>query len=283
MSKNPGKRCGIIMPISSIDGYAASHWTEVLLIIKEALQDTSFAVELVSNSDEVGVIQKRIVQNIYENELVICDVSAKNPNVMFELGMRLAFDKPALIIKDDQTNYIFDTGPIEHIEYPRNLNYHAVQEFKLKLRNKAIATYEASLNSSYTTFLSHFGKFIVAKIDEEPVGKDAFLMHAINELQHDISTIKRNLSSKTENDAEHPKLRYPSPRSAMQKFVDEDLSRLTHKLDWIKLKDVNSPEFTEILDRYFSKYYPDLLPTPEFKKNAIEQLAYVLDSLRAFH
>jgi hypothetical protein len=64
------------------------------------------------------VTQKRIVQNIYDNEMVICDVSAKNPNVMFELGMRLAFDKPAIIIKDDKTNYSFDTAPIEHLEYP---------------------------------------------------------------------------------------------------------------------------------------------------------------------
>jgi hypothetical protein len=34
---------------------------------------------------------------------------------MFELGMRLAFDKPTVIIKDDKTDYMFDTGIIEHV------------------------------------------------------------------------------------------------------------------------------------------------------------------------
>jgi hypothetical protein len=37
-------------------------------------------------------------------------LALKNPNVMFELGMRLAFDKPAIIIKDNRTNYSFDTA-----------------------------------------------------------------------------------------------------------------------------------------------------------------------------
>jgi hypothetical protein len=71
------------------------------------------------NADDIGVIQKRIVQNLYSSDVIVCDVSGKNPNVMFELGMRLAFDKPTLIVKDDKTDYSFDTGIIEHVPYPR--------------------------------------------------------------------------------------------------------------------------------------------------------------------
>jgi hypothetical protein len=168
-------KCGLIMPISAIDGCSEAHWDEVRIIIKEALADTPFVVELVSDSNEIGIIQKRIVQNIYDNDIVVCDVSAKNPNVMFELGMRLAFDKPAIIIKDDKTNYSFDTSPIEHISYPRDLHYHAIQAFKIKLREKVIATHEASKKEGYTTFLKHFGQFVVAKIDERPVGKDEYI------------------------------------------------------------------------------------------------------------
>lgn len=70
-------KCGLVMPISAIDGCSEGHWEEVRLIIKEALTDTQFSVELVSDSNEIGIIQKRIVQNIYDNDMVICDVSAK--------------------------------------------------------------------------------------------------------------------------------------------------------------------------------------------------------------
>ncbi|WP_090881826.1 hypothetical protein [Nitrosovibrio sp. Nv6] len=185
------------MPISAIDGYPASHWDEVFLIIKEALSETRFNVELVSNSDEIGVIQKRIVQNIYDNEIVICDVSAKNPNVMFELGMRLAFDKPAIIIKDNRTNYSFDTAPIEHLEYPVELNHRAIQDFQTKLRDKVIATFEASKHPEYTTFLKHFGQFIVANIEEKKVGKDDYLLEAISELRTDIRALRRTVAAPT--------------------------------------------------------------------------------------
>ena len=128
--------CGIIMPISSIDNCTKEHWVEVKKIILEAIQAANFTPSLVSDADDSGVIQKRIVQNIYDNDIVVCDVSCKNPNVMFELGMRLAFDKPTIIVMDDNTNYSFDTSVIEHLSYPRNLSYYQILDFQKKLSNK---------------------------------------------------------------------------------------------------------------------------------------------------
>ena len=42
-------KCGLVMSISIIDGLPESHWDEVRIIIKEALAETNFAVELVSD------------------------------------------------------------------------------------------------------------------------------------------------------------------------------------------------------------------------------------------
>src|SRR5687768_15159461 len=92
--------CGIVMPISAIDGCSAEHWSEVHDILADAIEAAGFSPQLVSDADDIGIIQKRIIQNLYENPVVVCDVSGKNPNVMFELGLRLAFDKPTLIVKD---------------------------------------------------------------------------------------------------------------------------------------------------------------------------------------
>lgn len=183
-------KCGLIAPIAAMDGCSEGHWEEVRLIIKEALQGTDFIVELVSDSNEIGIIQKRIVENIYYNEMVICDVSGKNPNVMFELGMRLAFDKPTIIIKDDKTNYSFDTAPIEHIEYPRDLHYQSIQNFKTKLKSKVIATYEASKKTDYTTFLKHFGQFVTTGIESKPVGAEQFIVEALIEMKSELRSLK---------------------------------------------------------------------------------------------
>ena len=77
------KKCGIIMPISSHPEYPIDHWKDVLHILKDAINQTEFEPNLVSEDVAIGLIHDRIVTNIYNNEMVICDVSTKNPNVMF--------------------------------------------------------------------------------------------------------------------------------------------------------------------------------------------------------
>lgn len=184
------KVCGIVMPISAIDGCFESHWVDVKNIISDAISAAGFEANLVSDADEIGVIQKRIIQNLYDNPVVVCDVSAKNPNVMFELGLRLAFDKPTIIIKDDMTSYSFDTSSIEHLEYPRDLRYSKILEFKSRLELKIKATYEASLDSeNYTTFLKHFGQFKVAKIDEKEAPQYELIMDEIAALRRSVASL----------------------------------------------------------------------------------------------
>lgn len=188
------EQCGIIMPISSIDGCSSEHWKEVLSIIKEAIVDANFVPNLVSDADDIGIIQKRIIQNIYNNPIIVCDVSGKNPNVMFELGMRLAFDKATIIIKDDQTSYSFDTSPIEHLEYPRDLRFTKIIQFKELLKEKIIGTYKKSKeDKEYTTFLKHFGEFKIAQLPEKELSSEKYILQSIEELRLDLRQLSVNL------------------------------------------------------------------------------------------
>ncbi len=150
--------CGVVMPISEMPGYPASHWEDVLRIIKEGLKESRFQVDLVSENAAAGIILDGIIHHLADDPIVICDVSARNANVMFELGVRLAFNKATVIIKDDLTSYPFDTSPLKYIEYPRDLRYPKVQKFQAELAKTVAATYEASQKSGYKTFLEYFGR-----------------------------------------------------------------------------------------------------------------------------
>lgn len=184
--------CGIIMPISPIDNCSSDHWEEVKNILSEAIESAGYSASLVSDADDSGIIQKRIVQNIYNNEIVVCDVSGKNPNVMFELGMRLAFDKPAIIVIDDKTNYSFDTAPIEHLSYPRDLRYSSILKFKEKLREKILATIKKSKeDTNYTTFLKHFGEFEVAHIEKKEGSINDVMLSRLDDLSRQINALQR--------------------------------------------------------------------------------------------
>lgn len=184
--------CGIVMPISAIDGCSESHWSDVLDILSEAIEGAGFDPNLVSNADDAGIIHKRIIQNLYDNPIVVCDVSGKNPNVMFELGMRLAFDKPTIIVKDDKTSYSFDTSSIEHLEYPRDLRFAKVVEFKQKLADKIQATIErATKDLNYTTFLKHFGEFKVAKLDKKEITGQEFIIEELKSIKYGMRRLER--------------------------------------------------------------------------------------------
>lgn len=190
-SKSPV--CGIIMPIADTEGYPLGHWRNVHDIICEASTSAGFKANLVSSDDDVAVIQKRIVQNIYDNPIVVCDISAKNANVMFELGMRLAFDKPTVIIKDERTPYSFDISSIEHLDYPSDLRYQSINVFKERLAGKIKETYLKSINDpSYTTFLKHFGTFKVAQLDQKEVSESEYLASEIKDLKSLVISLVSN-------------------------------------------------------------------------------------------
>ncbi|MBR9847603.1 MAG: RNA helicase [Algicola sp.] len=186
------KKCGIIMPIASNSDYPKDHWNEVLSILVEAVNQTEFVPRLVSDDVAIGLIHERIVNNIYTDEIVICDVSSKNPNVMFELGMRLAFDKPTIIIKDEKTGYSFDTGVMEHINYPSSLRFNKIVDFKKELVKRINATYERSVTeTNYSPFLKSFGKKIVpAKINQSEIAESKYILSKLDDLAKEIAHLR---------------------------------------------------------------------------------------------
>lgn len=191
--------CGLVMPISEIDGCSAGHWIEVKQIITEAIEgieSPNFRVRLVSDADDSGLIHKRIVQNVYADTIVVCDVSGKNPNVMFELGMRLAFDKPVVLIKDDQTDFTFDSGVIEHLGYSRSLRYSDVQRFKSLLQSKVVHTVQASAKDpSASSFLQHFGSFSASTLQQRETTPEAILSESLNELRLEMRKFRSEVRS----------------------------------------------------------------------------------------
>jgi hypothetical protein len=186
--------CGLIMPVSGSEVYPDSHWLDVRKILEAAVKDAGFKPSLVSEGDSVTVIHKRIAP------IVICDVSGKNPNVMFELGLRLAFDKPTIIVKDEITDYSFDTSPIEHLGYQRDLRFGSIVDFKNKLTEKIKATFqEASSDPNFSTFLKHFGEFKVPKIEQKEVNSNILILDELKALRSAVEhllRISRGLSIK---------------------------------------------------------------------------------------
>lgn len=217
--------CGIVMPIASMGNeYTENHWKDVFNIIKEAAKTAGYNAQLVSHSDSVGVIHNDIVQNLYQNEIVVCDVSGKNPNVMFELGMRLTFDKPTIIIKDDYTNYSFDISSIRHEEYPRDLRYNLIQDFKEKLAKRIKETVLAYKDNNYTTFLKHFKNLQIKapELETKEVSINEVVLNKLDIITKRLSRIENDRTKK--EDAQPLSL-------ALQIFLNESFQEYINSLD----------------------------------------------------
>ena len=86
----------------------------------------------VRRSDETFNITEQIIKDLYAADIVICDLSGltSNPNVMYELGIRLAFsNKPVILIRESHKDNkrIFDIGGFYAEPYDP-LNYSALRE-----------------------------------------------------------------------------------------------------------------------------------------------------------
>jgi hypothetical protein len=223
VATTPKPHCGIVMPISEIDGCPASHWAEVKSILIEAIDAAGFTAELVSEAEDVGTIHKRIIQHLHDDPIVVCDVSGKNANVMFELGLRLAFDKPTIIVKDDKTGYSFDTSPIEHLTYPRDLRFAKIVDFKKDLAKKVAATFEAGKKPDYSTFLKHFGTFTVAKLETMEVSKDQYMLEQLSEIRTAVRAL--SVDRERERDRHHSLFSDESSNERALRWISDAMVR----------------------------------------------------------
>ncbi len=90
-------------------------------IITPAAKASQFTVKT-ANRQGSDVIQSTIINDLMDADLVIADLTEHNPNVMFELGMRMAEDKPVVLIKAKGTGPLFDVDNMLRVfEYSSNL------------------------------------------------------------------------------------------------------------------------------------------------------------------
>jgi nucleoside 2-deoxyribosyltransferase len=122
-SKKSGIKAFVIMPfVEKTSERQKGFFSEVLAsLVTPAAVDAGFNVET-ANRQGSDVIQSTIVNELLEADLVIADLTDHNPNVLFELGLRMAMEKPVALIKAAGTGRVFDVDNMLRVcEYQPNL------------------------------------------------------------------------------------------------------------------------------------------------------------------
>lgn len=151
------KKCFVIMPISDMDGYASGHFGRVYEhIIKPACEIAGFKPIRADDIMSTNYIALDIIKNIIECDMAVCDLSSRNPNVLYELGIRQAFNLPVTLLKDVKTKRVFDIQGFRDIEYDESLRIDTVETTTQDLSEVIKNTYE-SKQSEINSLVSLLG------------------------------------------------------------------------------------------------------------------------------
>ncbi len=112
--------CFVMMPFG---GYFDGYYTNV---IRHAVSISGLLPRRADEIYSTGAIIDDIHKAILNSEICIADVTGRNPNVSYELGMAHAAHKPVIIITQDLKDVPFDYRHLRIITYdPKNYGWEA--------------------------------------------------------------------------------------------------------------------------------------------------------------
>ncbi|MFJ5330344.1 hypothetical protein [Pectobacterium versatile] len=186
------KTCFVIMPIADIQGYDSGHFTRVYNhLIKPACEAAGFKAIRADDINSSHMIIVDILKKIVESDIAICDLSGRNPNVLYELGLRQAFNKKTILIKDNKTENIFDVQGFRHSQYDSALRIDNVNNEIVKIKNSIEETFNSKNDiNSIVQLLEIEPAEIVNKTKLSD--SDTIILRSISELSRKIEDINKN-------------------------------------------------------------------------------------------
>jgi hypothetical protein len=247
--KKENNDCFIIMPIADQEGYDKGHFNKVYEdLFKVACDKSGFKAVRADEVKQTNLIHLDILQKLIESPMAICDLSNRNPNVLFELGLRQAFDKPTVLVQECGTPKIFDISPLRYTEYRKELKYREVLEDQESIAEALSATKEATDKgegiNSIVSLLSLSSPASLKDISDNDTAKMMqVIMSEMNDLRTDFRHTLRRFADKE-----------PVTPAIMSNAIEIEFERITR--DFTKLKDCclskNTPIeiVTDLYDRF---------------------------------
>lgn len=190
---------------------------------------------------------------LIDSPMAICDLSNRNPNVLFELGLRQAFDKPTVLIQECGTPKIFDISPLRYTEYRKELKYREVIEDQELIANAIKATKKATDNgegiNSIVGLLSLSSPASLKDVSENDTAK---MMQVIMSEMNDLRTdFRRTIRRIDERRMPEERIIYSSENNRLNTF-DVELQEIKNYLDELETA-VSKKAPIEVTKLYYDK------------------------------
>lgn len=217
------KTCFVIMPISDGNPYEVGHFSRVYKhLIQPACAAAGIQVIRADDVKSTNYIAIDILQKVVKSDLVICDLSGRNPNVLYELGVRQAFDLPVVLIKDIRTDRIFDIQGMRTLDYDDSLRIDTVQRDVNSLQQTITSTLQLQPHevNSLVGWLGINKAVLPERVDLS--AESSLLLNGLRELSNRILNLERTvIPAATKVSLRKPTVQHRLPNGELADVGDE--------------------------------------------------------------
>jgi hypothetical protein len=196
-NQEPSKlRCFVVMPLGpDAPPYTTGHFERVLAeLIEPACKSAGFDPYVATTSKASEMIIADVLRQLIAADMVVCDMSSRNPNVFFELGLRQAFDKPVAIIKDELTPRPFDVAGLRDYPYHHMLRVDQVRE-DIEGIAAIIRVTHAKHKTGPDTLLRLINMQPAVLPDQSKASPDTqIIMNALNDISKRLSSLEQDMT-----------------------------------------------------------------------------------------
>lgn len=110
--------CFVMMPHGETADYEDRHFTKIYeQIFKPAIEKAGYTSYRTDESKSSCLIQASIIKDLIEAPMALFDLTTRDPNVLYALGIRHALNKPVVLVQEVGTDRIFDIYGINVLHY----------------------------------------------------------------------------------------------------------------------------------------------------------------------
>lgn len=183
------KTCFVMMPIADHPDYESGHFNRVYdYLIEPACKAAGFEPSRADKTKASNMIMFDILKKIVECDMAICDLSSKNANVFYELGLRHAFNKKTILITDGIEKAPFDIASFRYVNYTPSLRVDTVKIEIEKIRDMLIDTDKAP--ETDVNSIVKLLQIAPAKVEHVELNeRESILFNMMNKIQNQLSSL----------------------------------------------------------------------------------------------
>lgn len=220
------KTCFVIMPIADHPDYEPSHFNRVYeYLIKPACVKAGYLPIRADDSKASHMIMFDILKKIMDCDMAICDLSSKNANVFYELGLRQAFNKKTILITDGRDKAPFDIAGFRYVTYSPSLRVDTVK-IEIESINQMLIETESMPEDDVNSIVKLL-KIKPAHVETLQLNEnESVIFNMMNKLQNQIEILADNIQ---------PPVNYTASRNRINKSSYLSIAKSPTSLKFIDM------------------------------------------------